>query len=223
MHKFLNSTLAIAASMLLALSMSAFAQSSGANPNGQASNDQDQMSRSNAQPGAPQNGTSAKSSSDDSFLKKAAEGGKAEVELGNLAVQKASNNDVKQFAQRMVDDHGKANDELQKVASQKGVTLPDQPNSKDQAEKARLEKLSGAQFDKAYMAFMVKEHTRDVGAFRKEAKSATDPALKDFAAKTLPTLESHLNEAKKVDSSVKSANSKSSGSEQQTAQTYKKK
>ena len=221
MRKFLNSILAIAASALLALSMSAFAQSSGANTSGKASNDQDQASRSNAQPGSNTSGMANMSSTDRDFLTKAAEGGKAEVELGNLATQKASSNDVKQFAQRMVEDHGKANKELEKVAKDKGIALPDQPDAKDKAEKSRLEKLSGAQFDKAYMAYMVKDHTKDVSEFRKESQSAKDSDVKNFAAKTLPTLEDHLKQAQSVDSKVSSASKKNS-SDQQTAQNTNK-
>src|SRR5690349_17575985 len=83
------------------------------------------------------------SAPDRQFLDKAAQGGKAEVELGQLAQQKASSDDVKKFGERMVTDHSKANDQLQQLAAQKGITLPDKLNPKDQATKARLEKLSG--------------------------------------------------------------------------------
>src|SRR5690242_9473059 len=88
--------------------------------------------------------------SDQHFMKKAAQGGMAEVELGQLAVQKASSDQVKQFGQRMVDDHTKANDQLKQLAAQEHVQLPTQPAAKDKATKARLEKLSGKEFDQAY-------------------------------------------------------------------------
>ena len=89
------------------------------------------------------------SMTDQKFVKEAAQGGMAEVELGQLAVQKASNQDVKKFGQRMVDDHGKANDKLKEIASIKGITLPASPDAKQKAMKERLSKLSGEQFDKA--------------------------------------------------------------------------
>src|SRR5437588_8898549 len=88
---------------------------------------------------------------DRTFVRKAAKGGLAEVELDKLATEKASSDEVKKFGQRMVDDHSKANDQLKQLAQQKGVDLPTQPDAKDQATKKRLEKLSGEQFDKAYM------------------------------------------------------------------------
>src|SRR5579872_2887708 len=107
--------------------------------------------------------------SDETFLKKEAQGGMAEVELGQLAVQKASSDQVKQFGQRMVDDHTKANDQLKQIAEQDHVKLPTQPGVKDKATKARLEKLSGKEFDDAYMKDMVKDHKKDVAEFTRES------------------------------------------------------
>ena len=135
---------------------------------------------------------------DRQFVKKAAEGGMAEVELGQLATEKAASPEVKQFGQRMVDDHTKANDQLNQVASEEGVTVPDKLDAKDAATKARLEKLSGKAFDRAYMHDMVMDRTKDVSDFRMESKSATNPAVKNFAKETLPTLESHLKEARSI-------------------------
>jgi putative membrane protein len=135
---------------------------------------------------------------DRQFVKKAAEGGLAEVELGKLASEKADSPDVKQFGQRMVDDHSKANDQLKQVASEKGITIPDKLSAKDAATKARLEKLSGRAFDRAYMRDMVTDHTKDVSEFRMESKNAKDPDVKNFASQTLPTLKDHLKEAKSI-------------------------
>jgi putative membrane protein len=135
---------------------------------------------------------------DRQFVKKAAEGGLAEVQLGQLATEKAASPEVKQFGQRMVDDHTKANEQLKQVASDEGVTIPDKLSAKDAATKARLEKLSGKAFDHAYMRDMVMDHTKDVSDFRMESKNAKDPAVKDFATQTLPTLESHLKDAKSI-------------------------
>ena len=145
-----------------------------------------------AQPPAKSSAKQTEKSPDHSFIMKAAEGGLAEVELGKLAADKGSSEQVKQFGQKMVDDHGKANDELKTLAQNKNITLPTDLNSKDKATKEKLEKLSGAEFDRAYMQAMVKDHNTDVSEFRKESNSGKDPDVKAFAAKTLPTLESHL-------------------------------
>lgn len=136
--------------------------------------------------------------SDEAFLKKAAQGGMAEVELGQLAVQHASSEQVKKFGQRMVDDHTKANDQLKQVAEQEHVKLPTQPDAKDKATKARLEKLSGKQFDDAYMKDMVKDHKKDVAEFARVSKDAKDPDVKSFAQQTLSTLREHLTLAQQI-------------------------
>lgn len=142
-------------------------------------------------------------SSDKQFLTKAAEGGKSEVELGQLAEQKALSQDVKDFGHRMVKDHTQANDNLKQVAQKEGVALPDKMDPESAALKQRLEKLSGAQFDKTYMDAMVKDHTKDVQEFKQEASSAKDPEVKNFAQQTLPTLEEHLKLAKQIDAQEK--------------------
>ena len=148
-------------------------------------------------------GSAGMSASDTHFLKKAAQGGMAEVQLGQLALQKASSPDVKTFAQHMVDDHTKANDELKGVASKEGMSLPASGNAKDQALMSKIQNLSGAQFDKAYMKAMVKDHEEDVKEFQKEANAGGDPGLKDFASKTLPILQNHLQMAQDTDAKVK--------------------
>ena len=137
------------------------------------------------------------------FLTKAAAGGMAEVKLGQLATEKASNPDVKAFGQQMVDDHGKANSELKDLASKKGVTLPSDIDAKHQATYDRLSKLSGAEFDRAYMQDMVADHREDVSEFRRESKNNSDSDVKAWAAKTLPTLEHHLQMAESTNSKVK--------------------
>jgi putative membrane protein len=142
--------------------------------------------------------TSSLSTGDRQFIKTAAEGGLAEVELGKLASEKGSSDEVKQFGQRMVTDHTKANDELKQLASSKGVDVPKDLNAKHKATRERLAKLSGAEFDKAYMKDMVQDHQKDVSEFRAESNKAKDSDLKSFASKTLPTLEEHLNQAKSI-------------------------
>jgi putative membrane protein len=151
---------------------------------------------------------------DRQFIKKAAQGGLAEVQLGQLATEKADSPDVKQFGQKMVDDHGKANDQLKQVASNKGVTIPDKLSTKDAATKARLEKLSGKAFDRAYMRDMVMDHTKDVSEFRTESKTAKDPDVKNFASETLPTLQDHLKQAKSIAPKTGAKTSHASGGNQ---------
>jgi putative membrane protein len=140
----------------------------------------------------------------------AAVGGMAEVELGKMAQQKASNDQVKQFGSRMVDDHSKANDELKQIASSKGITLPTDLDAKHKSKMAKMEKLSGAQFDRAYMDDMLADHKEDVAEFKKESTSGKDSDLKAFASKTLPTLQDHLKMAQSTDAAVKSAKSTAS-------------
>src|SRR6202451_3613018 len=139
------------------------------------------------------------SSADTPFAMKAAQGGMAEVKMGQLAVDKASNPDVKAFGQRMIDDHTKAGDKLKSICAAENMTPPTDLNAKDQAEYDRLSKMSGAEFDKAYMKGMVKDHEMDIKDFEKESKSGKDPQLKQFASDTLPTLQSHLQQAKSSD------------------------
>lgn len=173
-----------------------------------------------------QTGTHAKAKSskaganpDATFAKKAAQGNMAEVALGKVAQQNAQSDDVKKFGQRMVDDHSKAEQDLEGVASKANITLPTDVNAQQKAEQQRLEKLNGAAFDRAYMAMMVKDHTKDVAEFKKEANSTrADSDLKDYAKRTYPTLEDHLTNAKAVDNALpKSAGAKSSKSGKKSA------
>ncbi len=140
---------------------------------------------------------------DDTFVTRAAEGGMAEVELGNLAQQHAASDAVKQFGKRMVDDHTKANNELKQIAAKNNIQLPSDMGAKNRATMDRLSKLNGAEFDRAYMHDMVMDHRTDVNEFRHEADNGKNADVKAFAAKTLPTLEDHLKQAEQVDSQVK--------------------
>lgn len=134
------------------------------------------------------------------FFEKAAEGGMAEVKLGQLATQKAQSPQVKQFAQRMIDDHSRANDELKQIAEKKQMTMPTAIETKDQALYSKLSKLNGQDFDKQYMQAMAKDHDQVVADFRKEASQGQDEELRQFASKTLPTLEQHDRMAKDIQS-----------------------
>ena len=141
-------------------------------------------------------------SPDAAFAMKAAQGGLAEVQFGQLATQKASNPDVKAFGQRMVDDHTKANDKLKTVAQGENMTFPESLGGKEQAEYTKLQGLSGPSFDREYVKCMVKDHEEDVKEFQKEADSGKDPQIKSFASETLPILQDHLSSIKNIQSNM---------------------
>jgi putative membrane protein len=169
-------------------------------------------------------------SSDEQFIKDACKGSHIEVKMGKLGVQKAQNEQVKQFAQKLIDDHTKANTELKQIASSKGITLPEPPDritatddsadrtqvrekedaahssDKDHAEFKRewqkLESASGTEFDRQFMSMVVMCHEKGVKEFEKTSQTSTDSEVKAFAAKTLPTLREHLATAKSLQSQV---------------------
>ena len=152
------------------------------------------------------------SSADSDFIKEAAQGGMMEVELGKTAQDKASNEKVKEFGKRMEQDHSKANDELKKIASDKGVQLSSDLDKKHKSKIDKLTKLSGAEFDRQYMRDMVSDHKDDIKKFQNEADKGKDADLKKFASQTLPTLKEHLQLAESTADAVKSSgkNTKSS-------------
>jgi putative membrane protein len=135
---------------------------------------------------------------DTHFIMEAASGGMLEVQLGKLATERAASSDVRKFGERMVIDHSKANKELEAVAEKKNVKLPKDLSKKHQEVYDMLAKLKGADFDRAYMKHMVKDHEEDVAEFTKATKELKDDQVKAFATKTLPTLKEHLKMAKEV-------------------------
>lgn len=143
------------------------------------------------------------SSAESKFMNEAAQGGMAEVKLGELAASKGAMPEVKAFGQRMVTDHTKANDDLKALAAAKNVTLPTDVNSEQKAMYDKLSKLSGAAFDSSYVKGMVEDHEKDVADFQKQSTGATDADVKAFATKTLPTLQSHLDQIKSIKSKTK--------------------
>lgn len=159
-----------------------------------------------------QTGMSNMSSQDRNFVMDAAMGGMMEVELGRVAAQKGMSDAVKQFGQRMVDDHSKANSDLMTLASGKGITLPTTLDEKHQKDVTKLSAMSGAEFDRAYSKIMLSDHNKDVSEFEKQSTKGTDPDLKAFASKTLPTLQEHLQMAKALpDNQRGNSNSNRSG------------
>ncbi len=126
------------------------------------------------------------------FMNDAAPGGLAEVELGRMATERAASAEIKQFAQQMVTDHSNVGEKLKTLAQQKTVTLPTEILPQAKQTKEKLVKLSGHEFDQAYVRAMVEMHEKDVAAFDGVAKNGTDADVKAFAAETLPTLKHHL-------------------------------
>jgi putative membrane protein len=198
-----------------------FAQQSGNTTRG-STTEQTTPSTTEARPPAQSGAKSSSptgaqlSAGDRTFVKNAAMGGLMEVELGRLATEKASNADVKQFGQRMVDDHGKANEQLTTIAKEKNVEVPTALTGKAKADYDRLSKLSGEQFDRAYMQMMVQDHRKDVAEFRKQSTSAKDTDVKSFVTQTLPTLEEHLKAAQQAETSIRGARA-TSGKSSETA------
>jgi putative membrane protein len=156
--------------------------------------------------------SNTKGSGDETFAKKAAEGGMAEVKLGQLAEERGSNPAVKNFGRRMVQDHSKADNELKGAASKENMELPTEMDKSDQAAYDRLSKLSGDSFDRAYARDMVRDHSKDVAEFQKEAKNGRDENIRNFAAQTLPTLQSHLDQARQMEEAVNHASNSNSTS-----------
>ena len=145
---------------------------------------------------------SSSGSQDIEFVLDAAQGGMAEVEIGKLAAERARSAEVKQFAQRMIDDHSKGGDQLKAIAESKSIALLTALTPKDKALQERLARLNGEAFDRAYMRAMVSDHIKDVSEFRHESHDGRDPQVKAWAAGTLPTLEDHLKMAKTTKSTT---------------------
>ena len=142
------------------------------------------------------------SEGDYKFASEAARGNLAEVKMGELAKQKGTSQAVKDFGDRMISEHGKANEEFNRIVAGKNAVPPADFSHKENATMEKLEKASGKDFDKAYAAAMVKDHKADVKEFKEAAKNLQDPDLRAFASKTLPVLESHLKMAEEMESAV---------------------
>ncbi|HVJ07717.1 MAG TPA: DUF4142 domain-containing protein [Acidisarcina sp.] len=135
---------------------------------------------------------------DQKFVHDALQGGMAEVALGKLAAEKGSNDDVKKFGQRMVDDHTRLGEQMKPVAQQIGVKIPTTLAKQDNELLTKLQGLSGSDFDAAYLQAMVKDHKKDYAEFQRESESAVIPAVKDAAQKGAPVIKSHLDEVQQL-------------------------
>jgi putative membrane protein len=133
---------------------------------------------------------------DRGFMMYTARDGLFHVEAGKLAAQRASSEDVKKFGQHAIEHHSQINDELTQLASKKGVTLPKEMSKKARETLDKLAKLSGPDFDKAYLEMEIKDHSKDLSAFQKETKGGKDPDVKAWAAKTVSAIEEHLKMAR---------------------------
>ncbi|MBD8149933.1 DUF4142 domain-containing protein [Pseudomonas fluorescens] len=143
--------------------------------------------------------STAMAATSNDFVENAAQGGITEVEAGKLALEKSGSADVKTFAQHMITDHTKANQELMALAKKLDIEVPDDAALTDKAKKAILE-MRDESFDKAYANNQVAAHEKTFELFKKEASSSDNAELKAFATKTLPTLEAHLEKAKALQS-----------------------
>lgn len=145
--------------------------------------------------------TAASARSDADFMQQAAQNGAAEIEASKLALQKAQRSDVKSFAEKMVADHTKTDEELKQLAASKKVSLPDGPSMKQKAELKMISAGDDAKFDERYAkSFGVKAHEDTIKLFEEAAKGASDAQVKAFAQKTLPALKHHLEMARALDS-----------------------
>lgn len=176
----------------------------GCNNNKAATSDKE--SSTNQPPaGAASSSTASSSSSanaDQDFIANAAKGNRAEVTLGKMVASKTKDPSVRQFAQQMVKDHSAALNELTQLAQSKNITLPEGLPDDATALQSKLSSASGKAFDKDYMDSMVDDHKKDISEFQDASQNAKDPDVKQWAAKTLPTLQAHLEKAEQIDAKV---------------------
>jgi putative membrane protein len=142
--------------------------------------------------------TAGVSDADRTFADTAARMGMAEVQLATNVSNRAQTQEVRSFAQRMITDHNRSNQELTALAAQKRIDPPADLDPKHKELDTRLASLTGPELDRAYMQAMVEDHATAVAAFESAAAQVTDPDLKAFAAKTLPVLHDHHRQAQEI-------------------------
>ena len=133
-----------------------------------------------------------------SFLGQAVGGQQSEIELGQLAMQKAGNEQVKQFGTRMVQDHQKAQQEIRQLATKEGVSLRIEPSEQHQQQKAQLSQLSGKEFDRAYITLMLRDHTKNMKHFEQHALVEPNQEIRQWTASALPVIKQHLEKVKTI-------------------------
>jgi putative membrane protein len=144
-----------------------------------------------------------KAEEDAEFAVEAADGSMMEVELATMALTKAASPEVKQFAQKIVDEHTRSNNELKALAQKKNITLPTTMGDDHKRKYENLQEKTGPDFDKEYMDLMVKDHKEDIREFEEQVEDGSDPEIKEWASSKLPTLRNHLEEAERVHETVK--------------------
>lgn len=149
-----------------------------------------------ARTGMSASGARTAARGDRTFVQKAAEGDEKEIALSRVALEKSSDDNIKRFAQMMVDDHTKAGDELKQISSAQGMAPSGDPKAKADAAASKLRSLSGAAFDRQYVQTMTTDHAATVKLFQTEARSGSNADLKGFAEKTLPTIQAHYDEVR---------------------------
>ena len=192
---------AASAALFLAASSPAFAQGT-APSTGTGAKATGSPATATAKGGDTKTASSQLDQADRKFIENAALDGMKEVEAGKVMSGRATDPDVKAFADRMVKDHSDANKKLMDIAQTKGVTPPTELRKADRRGIDNMAKTAPDRLDKAYMREMVNDHRKDVRAFRKEAKNGKDADVKRFAADTLPVLEQHLKLATDTDDKV---------------------
>ncbi|MGH9624117.1 MAG: DUF4142 domain-containing protein [Bryobacteraceae bacterium] len=204
---FQHRALLVATSLFLSGGLLAFAQQQ---PGGAGQPQQQPMPRQQQQPGmghpgspgynpgAVNNPPARQKVNDKKFVKKAAEGGMTEIAMGKLAAQKGTTPAIKQFGEKLVNDHTKADNQLKQVATEANANLPSSLSSKHQKEVNKLAKLSGKKFDKAFVKRAVKDHKNDIEEFKAEAQGGSNSAVRQFASNNLPVLQEHLNIAESL-------------------------
>jgi putative membrane protein len=138
------------------------------------------------------------------FVTTAARNNQLEIELGQLAAQKASNEQVQELGQKMVQHHRQATEKLTSIASKKNIEVPQTLSEQQRDEVAQFRELSGSEFDRRYTSRLVDEHKKDIQRFEQQANQGSDPEIREFARNTLPTLREHLQEAQQLQQNLKS-------------------
>lgn len=136
------------------------------------------------------------------FVMKAASGGMMEVALAKMAQQKAKNPRVKNFGKMLIQDHTKANNELKGIASSKSITVPSEMMAEHKSHVDEMSKMSGAEFEKHYISMMVTDHQKDISDFKNASENLIDAEIKNFASKTLPVLQKHLDSAQSINQNM---------------------
>ncbi len=137
------------------------------------------------------------------FVKKAGSGDMKEVQLGNLALQNATSQGVKDFGRTLAKDHSKAVDDLKEIAKNNNIKFPDKLDEKDQAKVQEFQQTNKSDFDKKFVQYMIKDHKKDIQDFTKAAKNNKNKDVREWAEKNLPVLKKHLDIAQKLSNNMK--------------------